>query len=238
MHLLNIRRCEIINRSLVVSLLLMKCFFCFSSASLYAWEQNYTHPALSQEASNISLVGTYLQNQLGYAAGLNTQLQITNTTTPFIEDLIDRGMDPSVTTRSILGWMQEGSKLEDAKHRQARSQHHFYDPTRNAGLDNRTDYPDWEGLVTKFSPFDLRGESALFWITTGTSSTGYPKDNQETWSATRNKFYSALTSNVASDCEQYFAEMFLAVGHILHMLEDIGSPAHTRNDFLFGHYRS
>jgi hypothetical protein len=204
----------------------------------FAWEKEYTHPALSQEAANISQVGAFLQNQLGYASGLNTQLHITNTTTLFIQDLVDRGMYHNITTRSILAWTREGSKLEDALIRQARSQHHFYDPIRNSGLDNRTDYPEWEGLPTIFSPFDLRGESALFWVITGTSSTGYPKNNQETWPATRNKFYNALTSNTASYREQYLAETFIAIGHILHMLEDMGVPAHTRNDFLFGHYRS
>jgi len=204
----------------------------------YAFEKKYTHPALSQEAANNSQVGTYLQSQLGYAAGLNTQLQITNITTPFIQDEIDNGMDSSVTTRSILGWTREGSKLEDAQIWQARSQHHFYDPIRNAGLNNRTDHPDWEGIPTIASPFDLRGESALFWIITGTSSTGYPKNNLETWTGTQNKFYNAITSNIATDRGQYLAETFIALGHILHMLEDMGVPAHTRNDFLFAHYRS
>ncbi len=204
----------------------------------YSWEKTYTHPALSQEAANISQVGAYLQNQLGYDSGLNAQLQITNTTTPFIQDLIDRGMNPSMDTRSIADWVKTGSLLEDAHFWQARSQHHFHDPLRNTGLDNRTDYPDWEGAPTWFSPFDLRGESALFWVTTGTSSTGYPKNNLETWTAARNKFYSALTPNIASAREQCMAETFIALGHILHMVEDMGVPAHTRNDFLFGHYRA
>ncbi len=205
---------------------------------LFAWDKVYTHPALSQEAANYSQVGNYLQNQLGYTEGLNTQLQITNTTTPFVQDLIDRGMDQSITTRSVLEWIREGSELEDALIRQARSQHHFHDPVRNAGLDNRTDHPYWEGVPTLLSPFDLRGESALFWIITGTSSTGYPRNNQETWSATRDKFYSALTSLAKSTREQYMAETFISLGHVLHMVEDMGVPAHTRNDFLFAHYRS
>lgn len=222
----------------ILNIFLMIATFLYLCQPLYAWEKVYTHPALSQEAANNSQIGAYLQNQLGYAAGLNTQLQIINTTTPFIQDLIDRGMDQSITTRSILGWMGEGSKLEDALLRQARSQHHFYDPILNAGLDNRTDHPYWEGLPTIFSPFDLRGESSLFWATVGTSSTGYPTNNQETWSATRNKFYNALVSNTASNRGQFMAETFIALGHILHLLEDAGVPAHARNDFLFAHYRS
>lgn len=77
----------------------------------YSFEQINTHPALSQEAANISQIDTYLQNQLGYASGLNTQLQIADTTTPFVQDLIWRGMDQNVTTRSILGWLREGSNI-------------------------------------------------------------------------------------------------------------------------------
>jgi hypothetical protein len=87
-------------------------FFCLCQP-LYAWEKEYTHPALSQEAANASKVGAYLQNELGYAPGLSGQVQITNTTTPFIQDLIDRGMDPGITTRSISEWLQVGSIIED-----------------------------------------------------------------------------------------------------------------------------
>jgi len=219
-----------------IQVLFVFIFSIFDTA--YPFEQENTHPTLSQEGANNSQIGTYLQNQLGYAAGLNTQLHISNTTTPFVQDLIDRGMNQNIRTRSILEWTREGSRLEDAKLWQSRSQHHFYDPTRNAGLNNRTDYPDWEGAPTRLSPFDLRGESSLFWATVGTSSTGYPKNNQETWSATKNKFYSALTSPFSTDREQSMAETFISLGHILHLLEDLGVPAHARNDFLFAHYRS
>jgi hypothetical protein len=100
---------------------------------LYAWDKTYTHPALSQEAANISQISTYLQSQLGYAAGLNTQLQITDIMTPFVQDLTERGMNPSTDTRSIIDWIRTGSILEDAITWQARSQHHFHDPYRNAG---------------------------------------------------------------------------------------------------------
>ncbi|MFA5553087.1 MAG: hypothetical protein WDA68_00820 [Phycisphaerae bacterium] len=206
--------------------------------SLIAWEKEYTHPSISEAAANTSHIDSYLQNQLGYTTGLSTQLQIINTTTPFIQDLINRGMKLNINTRNILEWTREGSKLEDAKTWQARSQHHFYDPFRNTGLDNRTDHPDWDGFPTLSPYFNLRGEPSLFWIITGESSTGYPKSNQQTWSATRNKFYSALTSPVSSNREQDMTETFIAIGHILHMLEDMGVPAHTRNDFLFAHYRS
>jgi hypothetical protein len=190
-------RNNVFNASVMIAI-----FFCLCQP-LYAWEKEYTHPALSQEAANASKVGTYLRNELGYATGLSTQLQITNTTTLFIQDLIDRGMDPGITTRSILEWMREGSKLEDALIRQARSQHHFLDPTRNAGLDNRTDHPNWEGAPTRLAPFDLRGESTLAWATTGTSSTGYPKDNLQTWGKTRARFLNGVCSVSNVDREQY-----------------------------------
>jgi hypothetical protein len=225
-------RNDVFNASVMIAI-----FFCLCQP-LYAWEKEYTHPALSQEAANASKVGTYLQNELGYAPGLSSQLQITNTMTPFIQDLIDRGMDPGVTTRSVLQWMREGSKLEDALIRQARSQHHFLDPTRNAGLDNRTDHPNWEGAPTRFAPFDLRGESTLAWATTGTSGTGYQRANLQTWGNTRTKFLDAVCSVSKVEREQSLAETFIALGHIMHLLEDMGVPAHTRNDFLFGHYRS
>jgi hypothetical protein len=81
--------------------------------NLYAWENELTHPAITEKAvnSSASQVESYLQSQLGYTTGWNTQFQITNTSTPFIQDLIDRGLDKSITIRSILGWIREGSRL-------------------------------------------------------------------------------------------------------------------------------
>jgi hypothetical protein len=59
----------------------------------------------------------------------------------------------------------------------------------------------------------------------------------QTWGKTRARFLNGVCSVSNVDREQYLAEMFVAFGHVLHLLEDMGVPAHTRNDWLFAHYR-
>lgn len=203
---------------------------------LYPWEKTYTHPVLSKEAVGTSQVDNYLRNQLGLNEGLNTELKLDTDIWP-VPDLVERGMDPYMDTRTILEWIKEGSKLEDAKLYQARSRHHFHDPTRNTGLDNKTDHPDWWGVPTMGSAFDLTGESALVWAVEGIAEQE-PTTNYHTWVDTRQYFYEALTESSQAIREHYLGLTFVAFGHILHMIEDMGVPAHTRNDFLFAHYRN
>jgi len=211
---------------------------------LYPFEKTYTHPALSKEAVGISQVDNYLRNQLGLKEGLSTELQLDTALWP-VPDLIERGMDPQLNTRSILEWVKEGSKLEDAKLYQARSRHHFHapianpgvtPPNPNAGLDNKTDHNDWWGVPTMGSDFDLTGESALHWAIEGTSDKE-PTTNYNTWEYARQYFYKALTEGAQDIREHYLGLTFVTVGHLLHLIEDMGVPAHTRNDFLFAHYQ-
>ncbi len=221
---------------------------------LYSWEKTYTHPALSKEAVGLSQVDNYLKNELGISEGVNKQLQLYTYSFPIediwlMADLFQRGLDYDIDTRTILDWIKTGSILEDAKLRQARSRHHFYDPTcnfqdfnepgRSAGLDNITDHPNYSSLIALLTyifgtEFDVTGESALHWAIEGTS-TKQPTTNYQTWESTRQYFYEALTEETPDLREHYLALTLLSVGHLLHLIEDMGVPAHTRNDFLFAH---
>jgi len=148
--------------------------------------------------------------------------------------------------RSLLDWLTEGSSLEDGAVIRKRSRHHFYDPTcnfqdfnepgRNAGLDNLTDHPYWWVYPPTWVNFDLTGQSALAWAKRGTYEKE-PKINQFDWTDCRTYFYRSLTKGKAIHRFEYLALTACSLGHVLHLLEDMSVPAHTRNDFLFGHYR-
>lgn len=195
------------------------------SGNLLAWEAEFTHTCLTIDGLQLTDAHNYLHAWLDVEDGLNAELTLSDTAGAFVEDLVGRGMDLKANTRTALEWAEEGSRLEDAKLYHTRRQRHFHDPTRDAGLDNRTDYPDWWGATTLPPSFDLIGESAFYWATTGKSRTGYTKDNVATWNETRGKFYDALAGSEQSVREQSLAEMFLALGHVLHLLEDMGVPA-------------
>ena len=87
--------------------------------------------------------------------------------------------------------------------------------------------------------FDLRGRSAIDRAlnTTGFSgpaSDEYPSNLFSLPDAER-YLYLALTSQRRDDRENYLALHFVAVGHVLHLLQDMASVAHVRNDFIFDH---
>jgi len=212
------------------------------SHKLYAWENKLTHPAITGEGIAVSTIDAYLKTQVGLPDGVSTQLYWN-----FPQDIktrIGRGdANPDQTTRNISEWLRVGSIIEDTEEnpdpRRAiaawRPRHHFHDPIRNAGLDNNTDHPDWEApLWSSWLPL---GQSAIDWAISGTA-VQEPFTNNEKWSAARTTFYDSLTNAAKSVREAQLAEAFLKLGCVLHMIEDMGVPAHTRNDFLFGHYRS
>jgi hypothetical protein len=211
---------------------------------LQAWDDQSAHPALTEKAA-ISTVDEYLKNQIGLRNGKDAQILY-----DFPEEIqirINRAnRDGERTQRTVIDWLETGSAIEDADtflHRvsdkaKVRPRHHFHDPTRNAGQNNRADNPDWSGYPTTWpSPFDLTGESALTWAVNGTAAQD-PTVNDQSWQNARGDFYNALTRLAQSEREEFLAMTFLDLGCVLHMLEDMGVPAHTRNDFLFAHYRN
>jgi hypothetical protein len=50
-------------------------------------------------------------------------------------------------------------------------------------------------------------------------------------------FYKSLIHPAGINRERYMAETFLTLGHVLHLLQDMAVPAHTRDDFSIGHNR-
>lgn len=216
---------------------------------LYAWDNVKTHPAITTEAtnSNAAQIDNYLKSQMGMADGLSTPLYWN-----FPSDIkvrINEGKaSPSKTTRSVLEWIQVGSIIEDQDDHTItppwRPRHHFHAPVANtgvepanpnAGLDNHEDHPNWDApLWSSWLPL---GQSAMDWAITGTA-VQEPTTNNDTWAAARSMFYDSLRSATKNDREAQLAEAFLKLGCVFHMLEDMGVPAHTRNDFLFGHFRS
>lgn len=203
---------------------------------IYAWGNEKTHPAITEKAINNSIINNYLRVQLDLTDGLSAKLYWDFPSN--IKERLKAGKaKPDQTTRTILEWMTAGSNIEDMTLRQARSRHHFHDPTRNAGLDNKTDHPDWWGVPTMGSAFDLTGESALVWAIQGTAP-NEPTINDESWQDARDDLHAALTQPADANRETFLAKTFLDLGCVLHMIEDVGVPAHTRNDFLFGHYRT
>ena len=50
------------------------------------------------------------------------------------------------------------------------------------------------------------------------------------WNAAKSNYYIALTSRDEGERQDYFAKTFRSVGQLMHLVEDLASPPHVRND--------
>ena len=210
------------------------------NSQTYAFEGE-THKALTQKAisnNNQSILDNYLKDRLSIEQGLNRVLLLDETITPDA----DRVLPHVPPNPSVLDLLKAGADLEDIPLPRAR--HHFHDPTRNGGLDNKTEHParapaiNWVSERIWGLSFDLTGSSALE-RAMGTEGSQWETEyeNYFAWPDARNYFYEALTNESEDVREHYLALTFLALGHVLHLLEDMGVPPHARNDFVEAHFR-
>ncbi len=111
-------------------------------------------------------------------------------------------------------WITYGSLREDQPFG-LKAVHHFENPVSPAYGYERylTDAPFW--FDTEPSALD-RAE--------------YDHDEGYSWEDAKEYYYLALTSQDKADRDKYFAMTFRAVGQVLHLLQDMGTPAHVRND--------
>ncbi|MGH7331186.1 MAG: hypothetical protein ACREKS_00280 [Candidatus Rokuibacteriota bacterium] len=137
----------------------------------------------------------------------------------------DLGLDPDRPlsggllrgSRLPMEWLIKGALDEDdiVSINPLRFRNHFYDPVNNRGLDTPLAAgeraPDWgledgaEFITQRFSYRDARAA-----------------------------FFAALTAREPGDRETALADTFEALGHVLHLVQDMASPPHTRNDIHGG----
>jgi hypothetical protein len=223
----------------------------WSIHSSYGFGNKITHPSVTNTVIQSSVTDDYVKNQLGMVDGMQTQLKYQpDWYQMYIAYRLHRGgYSLGGNERTALEWLKAGSVIEDEDKDvlldilpSIRPRHHFHDPIHNVGLDNKFDHSNYANLfawITHIYPgeFDVTGQSAIIWSIQGTAPFKEPSTNAQSWQDARDSFYSALTEHNPIWREYYLAALFLDLGSVLHLIEDMGVPAHTRNDFLFGHYQ-
>ncbi len=126
----------------------------------------------------------------------------------------------------------------------SRASNHFHDPLNydHPGLDNRDDWTTSTIRWRTRSLNDLTGISAANRAVGGTTAVfgqenpglGRPA-NYFDWKDARRYFEKALTSREEYERSHYFALTFLSLGHVMHLVEDMAVPSHTRNDMANDH---
>jgi hypothetical protein len=195
---------------------------CLSSYAT-GFDDKITHPAITEQAisnKNKFDFNSYLQNKLGFTKGILTKL-------------------PSNSPLGIIDIIKQGSTDEDKE--ACRRANHMHDPLKAWNISYMTDEP-WGDATTeigcaKLGPYDKK-YSNITWATGQYSKDG-PVESRVGqamgWDNARYYYYKALTSTTnlpPPGRDAYFAYTFQALGQVLHLLQDMAVPAHTRNDFL------
>ncbi|RJQ22795.1 MAG: hypothetical protein C4560_01760 [Nitrospiraceae bacterium] len=187
----------------VFILLLILCQFPIFAVAL----ETDTHKKINEYITANTLNGfsldAYLKNQLNFSNGIEEEFT-------------------SNKTKKVWEWVQFGGEYEDIPYwwmPYLRSVNHFHNPLTGQGFSGI-----WG---TEF----LAGESSIQWSQEpiGTQSPG----GHYSWFDVREYFYNALTSTNKTDREKNFTDTFRGLGQLMHLVEDLSVPEHTRDD---GHY--
>ncbi len=118
------------------------------------------------------------------------------------------GLNASVKGGTPYELMKQGSKNEDTEAFAFRVFNHFHEPLFHGGL--------------------LWGDSAIEWSLKAIGSQA--PGGQWSWNDAREYYFKALTSESKTDRDKYWGKTFEALGHVMHLIQDMASPAHVRND--------
>ena len=121
-------------------------------------------------------------------------------------------------TKSIEGWIEEGAIREDDTWTEsfARYKHHFYDPTTGRGFG---------GILWRDSGI-VSGMPAPDWAI----DKGEADGQLYSFKQARLYFYDGLTQSTKAERESKLATMFRTLGDVVHIVQDMAQPQHTRND--------
>jgi hypothetical protein len=148
------------------------------------------------------------------------------------------GAADAAAEQRAWGWLIAGSVLEEAP--ASRGRHHFLDPRDGSGLVESRPGVEWllgalaaadgEGSFAGAlagSNFGMVGEPADRWVVSPSNEWGVAAFHRE--------LRAAMLDADPSRRAAAMARALLALGSIAHVLQDMASPTHVRNDLWVGH---
>lgn len=119
---------------------------------------------------------------------------------------ITKGITEFINNKEVRKWIEDGSYEEDSNWSFVWEllYSHFYNPITNTS-----------GVGGVFP-------SAYDWANDPT--------NEWSWAKARDNFYKGLTLVDKTEREKALGNSFKAIGHVMHLIQDVSVPAHTRAD--------
>jgi hypothetical protein len=195
----------------------------------HGWEAQTTHAGLTEQAASSSRLHDRLV-ALGFTGGLYAPLTVPPADAPPLLAALARyspthGFVPDNRGRQFaIGWLVAGAVLADSSPEW--SIHHFYDPTTRRGATLSETFS--QRLSTMFAErlgrarVPSRGMAAPDWVTA--------KDNPLGLAGFIDQYGKAVRAETPGERSRHMAGALVAAGAILHVLEDMGSPSHVRDD--------
>jgi hypothetical protein len=178
---------------------------------------------VAKEASQLDSV---LKTQLGISEGRNTEIKKDN------------------EKKQIWEWIAYGGKAEDYGMKlgewdiptRSRAFNHFHDPLKSwdeAGLDNMINVFYWGNYLR--SPvssilWGLKPDEQNFLLNLrGDWSWGKAKEYYFVYLTGRD-FEGNMVASMDDERKEYFSDCLRGLGQVMHLLQDVSVPLHTRND--------
>ena len=196
-----------------------------------AWEPDTTHAGLAEQAALHSRLHQRLQ-QMGMEGGLFAALTVSPSDAPALLEVLrafnpTHGHVPDSRGRMLaLGWLAAGAAAADVP--AAHAAHHFFDAWTGRGLSDSTIRGLPEGLQHRLYPrlarasLPRQGKPAPDWVVDPANPMGLDGFLAQ--------YAKAVTSRSPDARARHLAGALLAAGAILHVLQDVGSPSHARDD--------
>ena len=127
------------------------------------------------------------------------------------EDYNCAGIGQPIFGKPVRELIMEGAVNEDSPG--ARVFSHYHDPTRTWG-------------VAGFKGVNI---SSIVWSQLPVQGAGANRS----WKNARDAYFNALTATSLAARQQWYAETFRTIGHLIHHVQDAAVPAHTRDDNHF-----
>jgi hypothetical protein len=196
-----------------------------------AWESDTTHAGLTERAALHGQLHVHLRDHLGMELGLFMPLVVPPADAPDLFRVLGaldpvHGHVPDPSGKMLaLSWLSVGAVLADIP--AAHAAHHFFDPATGRGLgDDTLDFGARlaHRLRARVAGAGLvrSGKPAPDWLLDPGNPLGL-----EPFLAQYEKAVSAPT---AGERRRHLAAALMAAGAMLHVLQDMGSPSHVRND--------
>jgi hypothetical protein len=199
-----------------------------------------THAGMTERAALASSLHKRLIARFGRALGLYEPLTLPDPQTKQERELQrqltqldpEGGYLPDRGKLTAIGWLTAGSALEAVP--AARLRNHFYDPSRNRGLDQSGDalrtridsattgVGTVRGIFTGQS-FDGSGMAAPDWLLASANDWGLRRFADE--------LERSVAAPTAAERDGALARALLAAGAMLHVIEDAGDPTFVRDDY-------